>query len=182
MNDFLMDVEKIRKHARSKVEEGALTKGYQGDVKVILEMLHGALATEWICVLRYTQHQITAAGINAQSVADHFKEHAREEYEHAMQIAERIKQLGGQPSLDPAKMKKASHSEYKEADSLAAMIKENLVAERIAIETYSEMIRYIADADPTTRRMLEEILAKEEAHADEMSDLLAAFDPRERLN
>jgi bacterioferritin len=182
MNDFILDVEKIRRNARDKVEEGAVTDGYQADRGTVIELLKGALATEWICVLRYTQHQIAAVGLNAQTVAAHFGEHAAQEQQHAMQLAERIKQLGGHPSLDPANFKAASHAEYKECDSLVEMIRENLVAERIAIESYTEIIRYLGDSDPTSRRMLEEILATEEEHADEMADLLVTVDPHDKLN
>jgi bacterioferritin len=171
--DFILDLKKIRQDARENVENGAVTRTYAGDQQTILGMLSTALATEWICVLRYTQHEVAAKGIHAASVAAHFAEHAREEQHHAMQIAERIRQLGGTPSLDPSNMRERSHSEYQECDSLEGMIKENLIAERIAIEAYTEAIKFIGDKDPTTRRLFEEILAKEEEHADEMADLLA---------
>ena len=169
---FVFDLKRIRMEARKEIDEGALTPDYGGDPQAIINILTGALATEWICVLRYTQHQVAAKGIHAASVAEHFAEHAKEEQEHAMKIAERIKQLGGKPCLDPAQLVSHSHSEYRECDSLEGMIKENLIAERIAVESYTEAIRYIGDKDPTTRRMLEEILAKEEEHADELADLL----------
>jgi bacterioferritin len=182
MTDFTIDIERIRNDARRQTELGAVTPDYRADRETVIRMLDAALATEWLCVLRYTQHRHAAQGINAQPVADHFAEHARQEQEHAESLADRIKQLGGMPKLDPATLSGRAHSQYKEADSLAGMIRENLVAERIAIESYGEMIRYLGDRDPTTRRMLEQILAVEEEHADDMADLLAAYDPREKLN
>jgi bacterioferritin len=174
-----MDVERLRREARAKIEEGALTPHYRANREAVLEMLNGALATEWLCVLRYTQHSIVAQGIHAEAVATHFAEHARQEQEHAMRIAGRMRQLGGDVSLDPHTLSGRAHSQYQEAESLTEMIKENLIAERIAIESYTEMIRTIGDDDPTTRRMLEEILAVEEEHADEMADLLVASDGRD---
>lgn len=176
MSEFIMDVERLRKEARARIEEGALTPHYRANREMVLAMLNGALATEWLCVLRYTQHSIVAQGIHAESVAAHFAEHAREEQEHAMMIAKRMRQLGGDVSLDPNTLTGRAHSLYQEASDLSEMIKENLIAERIAIESYTEMIRAIGDGDPTTRRMLEEILAVEEGHADEMADLLVASD------
>ncbi len=178
--EFVMDLEEIRKLARQQMGDGAVTENYKADKAKVIELLSSALATEWICVLRYTQHQIVAEGIHAETVASHFGEHAEEERRHAMALANRIKMLGGTPSLDPATLQKRAHSEYKEADSLAEMIKENLYAERVAIDTYSRMVRYVGDEDATTRRLLEHILEKEEEHADELADLLAAFDPREK--
>jgi len=182
MSNFTVDLENIRNQARANVENGAVTANYQADLAIILNMLDGALATEWLCVLRYTQHSVAAEGIHADSVAKHFASHAAQELEHANQLANRIKQLGGTPNLAPNSFSSRGHSEYKECDNLHDMIKENLIAERIAIHSYSEMIRYIGDADATTRRLLEGILETEEEHADEMADLLSAFDPREKLN
>src|SRR5579864_8980504 len=169
---FLSDIKQIRDRARKHMEKGAVTEGYKADLETVLRLLNEALATEVVCVLRYKRHQFMATGMNAQSVAQEFAEHAAEEQSHADQIAERITQLGGQPNFNPEGLQMRSHSEYKEGGSLVEMIKEDLVAERIAIETYSEMIRYFADNDPTTRRLMEEILAKEEEHADDMRVLI----------
>lgn len=182
MNDFIMDIEHIRKSARANIQSGALVENYRANKEEIVSMLRAALATEWICYLRYTQHQIAADGINAETVAEHFGEHAEEERKHAMQIARRMKQLNETPSLNPNNLSQASHSEYRECSSLSEMIRENLIAERIAINSYNEMIHHIGDTDPSTRRLFEEILAKEEEHADELASLLAAVDPREKLN
>jgi bacterioferritin len=182
MSEFTMDVERIRKEARRSLDQGAVTPHYKADRVAVLKLLDAALATEWLCVLRYKQHAHAAAGIDAEAVADEFAEHAREELEHADLLATRIKQLGGTPHLDPVSLVDRAHSQYVECDSLADMIKENLVAERIAIESYTEMVRFVGDGDPTTRRMLEQILEKEEEHADELADLLRAFDARQKLN
>lgn len=179
---FLKDVAELRASARRGVEDGAVTESYGADREAVIEMLQSAMATEWICVLRYTQHQLSAEGIQAAPIAAHFAEHAAEEQGHAMELGKRIRELGGHPSLDPTKMVDASASEYKECDSLFAMIRENLIAERVAIESYSQMIRFVGEGDPTTRRVLEKILAVEEEHADELADLLAAIDPREVIN
>jgi bacterioferritin len=173
---FLTDVKELRRRAREHVEQGAVTEGYRADRDIVIKLLNEALATEIVCVLRYKRHYYTAMGIHAQPVADEFLEHANEEQGHADEIAERITQLGGEPNFNPEGMLSRSHSEYVEVDSLVDMIRENLVAERIAIDSYAEMIRYIGDGDSTTRRMLEGILAKEEEHADELADLLAARD------
>lgn len=179
MNDFMMDVAELREKARKHMEEGAVTDGYQADRGKVTELLQSALATEWICVLRYRQHEVAAEGIHAEAVAKEFAQHATDELAHALEIARRIKQLGGHATLDPALLKKQAHSQYKEAESLWEMIRENLFAERVAVESYTEMIRYVGQDDPTTRRMLEEILAKEEEHADEMAGLLKTVDSRE---
>ena len=154
------------------MEKGAVTDGYKADLQTVLKVLNEALATELVCVLRYKRHQFMARGLNAQSVAEEFAEHAKEEQSHADQIAERITQLGGEPNFSPEGMLTRSHSEYVEGSTLIDMIKEDLVAERIAIESYSEIIRYLGENDPTSRRMLEEILAKEEEHADDMNNLI----------
>ena len=171
-NTFASDIEEIRRRARAHIEQGALTEGYQGDVKTVIRLLNEALATELVCVLRYKRHYFMATGIHAQSVAEEFQEHAAEEQAHADQIAERITQLGGEPDFNPASLTARSHSEYVEGKTLVDMIKEDLVAERIAIESYSEIIRYLGNNDPTSRRLMEEILAKEEEHADDMKTLI----------
>jgi bacterioferritin len=175
--EFVSDIKAIRQRARKHIEDGAVTPAYKGNLKVVLRLLNEALATEIVCVLRYKRHHYVAKGIHSKSVADEFLEHAGEEQEHADQIAARINQLGGEPDFNPAGLTGRSHSEYVEGENLTEMIKEDLVAERIAIESYTEMIHYIADSDPTTRKMLEGILAKEEEHAEDMSTLLAAIEP-----
>lgn len=174
---FLSDVKQIRERARKHIEEGAVTPSYGADRRVVLELLNAALATEIVCVLRYRRHYYMASGFHGATAATEFLEHAVEEQQHADQLAERIVQLGGEPDLNPEGLLSRSHSEYVEADSIGQMITEDLVAERIAIESYSEMIRYIGDGDSTTRRMLEEILAKEEEHADDLADLMRAVRP-----
>jgi bacterioferritin len=171
---FLSDIQEIRKRARQHMERGAVTQGYKADLETSLRVLNEALATEIVCVLRYKRHQFMARGLNATAVAEEFKEHAAEEQSHADQIAERIKQLGGKPEMNPATLAGNSHSEYKEGTTLVDMLKEDLIAERIAIESYRDMIRFFGEKDSTTRRMLEEILAKEEEHADDLTDLLFA--------
>ena len=174
---FLSDVKQIRERARKHIAEGAVTPSYGADRRVVLELLNAALATEIVCVLRYRRHYYMASGFHGATAAAEFLEHANEEQQHADQLAERIVQLGGEPDLNPDGLLARSHSEYVEADSIDQMITEDLVAERIAIESYGEMIRYIGDGDPTTRRMLEEILAKEEEHADDLADLMRAVRP-----
>ncbi|HEX5952717.1 MAG TPA: ferritin-like domain-containing protein [Rhodanobacteraceae bacterium] len=169
---FLSDIKAIQKRAREQIRKGAITDGYKADRNEVIKMLNEALATEIVCVLRYKYHYFMASGINAQSVAAEFLAHANEEQGHADQIAARITQLEGTPNLSPEGLQTRSHSEYVEGEDLVDMIKENLVAERIAIETYSEMVRYLGNDDPTTRRMMEEILAVEEEHAEDMSTLL----------
>jgi bacterioferritin len=168
----LSDVKSLRDRARQHIDEGAVTAGYGADRSVVLELLNAALATELVCVLRYRRHYYMASGFRGATAAEEFLAHAVEEQQHADQIAQRIVQLGGEPDLDPDGLQKRSHSEYKAGDTLDEMVREDLVAERIAIESYGEMIRYVGDGDPTTRRMLEEILAKEEEHANDMADLL----------
>lgn len=169
---FEMDVEAIRQRARANVTDGAVTDGYRGDRETVLRLLNEALATELVCVLRYKRHFFMAKGLNAEPAAEEFAEHAGEEQEHADRIAERIVQLGGSPDFSPEGLLQRSHSQYVEANSLQEMIRENVIAERIAIDSYRQMIDYIGANDPTTRRMLEEILAIEEEHADELSDFL----------
>ncbi len=177
---FLTDIKELRRRARSHIEQGAITAAYRGDRETVLRLLNEALATELVCVLRYKRHYYMASGIHAQAVAEEFLEHASEEQAHADLIAERINQLGGEPDLNPEGLLTRSHSEYVEGDDLVDMIKEDLVAERIAIDSYSEMIRYIADDDPTTRRMLEGILATEEEHAEDLRLLIDALGKDER--
>lgn len=175
---FLTDIQTLRKRARQNIEEGAVTAGYDADRATVLKLLNDSLATEIICVLRYRRHHFMAKGIQSKGIADEFLIHSNEEQAHADQIAERIVQLGGEPNFSPEGLSGRSHSEYIEAESLVDMIKENVVAERIAIDTYREIIQYISDKDPTTRRMLEGILSVEEEHADEMADLLQGFSPK----
>ncbi len=169
---FLTDIKTLRARARMHIEQGAITEGYQADREVVVNLLNEALATELVCILRYKRHYFMASGINADSVAQEFLQHATEEQGHADQIATRIVQLKGEPNFNPEGMAMRSHAEYIEGNSLLDMIKEDLVAERIAIDSYGEMIRYIGDKDVTTRRMLEGILAMEEEHADDLSSLL----------
>ena len=169
---FLSDVKSLRERARKHIEEGAVTAGYGADRDKVVELLNDALATEIVCVLRYKRHYFMASGIHAQSVAAEFLQHANEEQAHADEISQRIVQLGGEPNLSPEGMLSRSHSEYIEGKNLLDMIKENLVAERVAIDSYREMIKYCGTDDPTTRRMLEGILAVEEEHADDLVTLL----------
>jgi bacterioferritin len=173
----ITQIEKIRERARQQITEGAVTEDYKLDRKQAIAVLNEALATEIVCVLRYSFHYFMATGIHSQAVKEEFKEHAAEEQEHAERIAERIKQLGGKPEMNPAILTERSHSEYREGTSLADMIREDLIAERIAIETYREIVRFFGDRDPTSRIMMEEILSKEEEHADDMADLLFAVEP-----
>jgi len=175
--EVLSDVKKLRERARQHIENGAVTEGYKADRETVIRILNEALATEIVCVLRYKRHFYMAQGIHAQSVADEFLQHANEEQQHADQIADRITQLGGAPNFSPEGLASRSHAEYVEGDSLIDMIKEDLVAERIAIDSYGEMIRYLGNDDSTTRRMLEGILAMEEEHADDLASLLATLDP-----
>lgn len=168
----LTDVQTLRMQARQHIDEGAVTAGYTADRKTVLKLLNEALATEIVCVLRYRRHHFMARGINSKSIASEFLIHANEEQGHADLIAERIVQLGGEPDFSPDSLTSRSHAEYVEGNSLMDMIKENLVAERIAIDSYREMIQYLGDQDPTTRRMLEGILSVEEEHADDLVDVL----------
>jgi len=171
-------IAELRKRAREQITQGALTQDYDLDRERVVAVLNEALATELVCTLRYQFHYFMATGIHSQAVKEEFKEHAREEQEHAERLAERIKQLGGKPQMNPDILTSLSHSEYKEGSSLADMIREDLIAERIAIESYREMVRFFADHDPTSRILMEEILAKEEEHADELTDLLFAVEPQ----
>ena len=172
---FLSDIQTIRSRARQHMERGAVTDTYTLNRDTVLKLLNEALATEIICVLRYKAHYFLASGINAKSVAAEFLEHANEEQEHADRIAERITQLDGKPNFSPEGLSARSHSEFVVGDDLASMIEENLVAERIAIDSYREMIDYIGNDDSTTRRVLEEILAVEEEHAEDMKTLMEDF-------
>jgi bacterioferritin len=176
---FLTDVKELQRRARAHVENGAVTPAYRGDADTAVRLLNEALATEIVCTLRYRRHYFMAAGIHYQSVADEFLQHANEEQQHADMIAERIRQLGGAPDFSPQGLLSRSHSQYAEGASLLEMIKEDLIAERIAIESYMEIIRWFGDNDPTSRRMMEEILAKEEEHADDLATLLETLDPAE---
>jgi bacterioferritin len=169
---FLSDVQEIRRRARKHIEEGAVTDRYQADRQTVLKLLNEALATEIVCVLRYKRHYYMAQGIHSDPIAQEFLQHANDEQGHADQIAARIIQLGGAPNFSPDGLLSRSHSEYVEGETLVDMIREDLVAERVAIETYTEMIRYIGEKDITTRRMLESILAVEEEHADDMASFL----------
>ncbi|MEO7329646.1 MAG: ferritin-like domain-containing protein [Minicystis sp.] len=171
---FLTDVKELRRRAREHLESGAVTGSYSADRETVIKLLNEALATEIVCVLRYRRHHFTAQGLDAKSVADEFLQHAIEEQAHADEIAQRITQLNGEPNFSPEGMLTRSHSEYVEGRTLLDMIREDLVAERVAISSYGEMIRYLGDDDPTTRRMLESILAKEEEHAEDMSNLLSS--------
>ena len=167
--------DKLRANARSKIEDGAVTDTYAGDRKTLIKLLNDALATEYVCVLRYYRHYFMASGMLADAVKAEFLEHAQQEQAHAHRIAERIVQLGGEPDLNPDTLTARAHAEYKEGDDLRDMVKENLIAERIAIDSYRELILWVGDKDSTTRRMLEDILAQEEEHADEFADLLQGW-------
>lgn len=181
MGEFSVNIERIRHEAEQDIQAGAVVADYKADRQQVLKMLDHALATEWVCVLRYRQNAQMAAGIYAEAVAQEFMEHAAEEQEHADRLAERIKQLGGKPDLNPTTLLSRSHAQYKEGESVAEMLRENLIAERMVIGIYGDMIRFIGDSDPTTRRLFEDILAQEEEHADDLAGLLASFDPRDRI-
>ena len=174
---FLTDVKTIRDRARQEIESGAVTQDYSLDKAQVIKVLNEALATEVVCVLRYRFHYYMATGIHKEGAAAEFLEHSNDEQQHADRIAERIKQLGGKPELNPAVIAQTSHSEYVEGTSLEDMLREDLVAERIAIQTYREIINFFGEKDPTSRRMMEEILAVEEEHADDIADLLFAVEP-----
>jgi bacterioferritin len=178
---FLTDVQELRKRARTSLEKGPITPDYLGDVKQTIDILQAVLATEIVCVLRYTMNAIAATGISSEGVKEEFDEHAKEEQGHMRQVAERINQLGGSPNFNPEGLATRSASQYVEGANLVEMIKENLVAERIACEHYRELIRYFADKDPTTRVMMEGILTNEEEHANDMHDLLVAHEGKPML-
>ena len=173
---FLTDVQEIRRRARKHIESGAVTEGYRGNRETVIKLLNEALATEIVCVLRYKRHYFMAQGIHADPIAQEFLQHANEEQGHADQLAARIVQLGGTPNFNPEGLLARSHSEYVEGETLVDMIREDLVAERVAIDSYTEMIRYVGDDDITTRRLLEEILAVEEEHADDLASFLSDLD------
>jgi bacterioferritin len=178
---FLTDVQELRRRARAHLETGNITETYGGNVQQAIEILQNVLATEIVCVLRYTMHSIAATGIASESVKEEFAQHAKEEHEHMTLVAERINQLGGKPNFNPEGLASRSASQYAEGENLVDMIKENYVAERIAVDHYRELIRYFADNDPTTRVMLESILATEEEHANDMHDLLVAHEGKPML-
>jgi len=172
---FLTDVKTLRQRARRHIEEGAVTSNYGADPKLVVKVLNEALATEIVCVLRYKRHYFMAQGIASDAVKGEFQQHATEEQEHADRISERIVQLGGEPDLNPDTLTKRSHAEYVEGTSLVDMLKEDLVAERIAIESYREIAQWLHGKDLTTQRMMEEILAMEEEHAEDINSLLAGM-------
>jgi bacterioferritin len=179
---FLTDVEELRKRARASLAQGAVTPAYGADPEQIIDILQSVLATEIVCVLRYSMNAIAAAGISSEGVKKEFEQHANEEREHMQMVAERINQLGGRPNFNPDGLATRSASQYGDAETLVDMIRENLVAERIACEHYRELIRYFADADPTSRVMMEGILTNEEEHANDMHDLLVAHEGRPMLD
>jgi bacterioferritin len=174
LKPFLTDVKTLRERARKNIASGGVTFTYQGDVKKAIEILQAVLATEIVCVLRYTMHAVAASGLSSEGVKDEFAQHAKEEREHMTQVAERINQLGGKPNFNPEGLAMRAASEYGTADDLVDMIRENLIAERIAVDHYRELIRYFGNDDPGTRAMLEGILSVEEEHANDMHDLLVA--------
>ena len=169
---FLTDIKTLRERARKHIEQGAVTEGYKADRETVIKVLNEALATEIVCVLRYRRHYFMASGINADSVAAEFLQHSNDEQGHADQIAQRIVQLGGEPNFNPEGLLTRSHAEYVEGETLTDMIKEDLVAERIAIDSYRDIIQYLGNDDPTSRRLMETILAVEEEHADDLVNLL----------
>jgi bacterioferritin len=177
MASFIKDVEEIRQRAVEKIEDGPVTATYGGDKDKAIAILNEALATEIVCVLRYMHHYFMATGVHGRAVAEEFKEHADSEREHADEIAERIQQLGGKPDFNPASLLQRSVSQYIEGETLSDMIREDLIAERMVIEVYQEMIRFFGNNDPTTRRLIEHILAEEEEHAADLSDLLYVVNP-----
>jgi bacterioferritin len=179
MQEFVSDIEGIRKRARAHMDQGAVTPGYKADRVQVIKVLNEVLATELVCALRYKRHYFMASGINSDPVREEFLEHATEEQQHADQVAARIVQLNGEPDFNPDSLMARSHAQYAEGGELVSMIKEDLVAERIAIETYAEIIRWLDDTDVTTRRMMEQILEKEEEHAEDLASLVALYDTAE---
>ncbi|MBS1122051.1 MAG: bacterioferritin [Deltaproteobacteria bacterium] len=175
MNTFKADIEEIRRRAMDRMDDGAVTASYGGDPQKVIEVLNEVLATETVCTLRYRNHYFMAQGVHAPGIEDEFLEHAAEEQLHADRVAKRITELGGAPNLNPEGLATRSHAEYGTADSLKEMIREDLIAERIAVATYSEIVRWLGNDDPTTRRLMEDLLAKEEEHADDMAKLLGRF-------
>jgi bacterioferritin len=172
MKPLHLDLDQIREHARSSIEDGAVTVAYRADREGVIKVLNDALATEIVCVLRYRSHYYMAGGLASESVRAEFLEHANEEQEHADWLAERITQLNGKPELDPVKIAQNSHTQYVESDGIIGMLTEDLVAERIAVETYSKIIDWLGDDDPTTSRLIRKILEKEEEHAEDLATLL----------
>lgn len=172
---FLTDIKTLRERARKHIEQGAVTEGYNADRTQVVELLNAALATEIVCTLRYKRHYYMADGLNASIAAEEFLEHAQQEQQHADWLAERIVQLGGAPNFSPEGLQSRSHAEYVEGETLKDMVREDLIAERIAIDSYREIASYLGDKDPTTRRIMEEILAQEEEHADDMAAILEAL-------
>jgi bacterioferritin len=175
MDPFVSDMKKIRERAKQHIETGAVTQGYQADAAQVCQVLNDALATELVCVLRYKAHYYAATGLNSEGVKAEFLQHAGDEQGHADLLSERITQLNGTPNLNPEGLATRSHSQYETSDDLATMIKEDLIAERIAIDSYSEIVRWLGDKDPTSRRLMETLLEKEEEHANDMHDLLSRF-------
>lgn len=177
---FLTDIKTIRERARRHIEQGAVTEGYTADRENVIRLLNEALATEIVCTLRYKRHYYMAEGLSANVAQAEFLEHAQQEQQHADWLAERIVQLGGAPNFSPEGLVTRSHAEYTEGDSLREMIKEDLIAERIAVDSYREIATYLGDKDPTSRRLMEDILAQEEEHADDMAGLLDGLDAQSR--
>ena len=182
MPQFISDIAAIRRRARAQIDKGPVTGAYKADLPRVLEVLNEVLATELVCVLRYKRHYFTATGINAQPVAAEFLQHANEEQGHADLVAQRITQLGGSPNFDPEGLATRSHAQYDDSTGLVAMIREDLVAERIAIESYAEIVRWLGTDDPTTRTMIEGILKMEEEHADDLRNLIETLKPAKRKN
>jgi len=178
---FLTDVQTLRERARKNLSDGVVTATYGGDVNRTIEILQSVLATEIVCVLRYTMHAVTATGISSEAIKAEFAQHAKEEQAHMMAVAERIDQLGGTPNFNPEGLASRSSSQFAEGENLVDMIRENLIAERIAVDHYRELIRYFADDDPATRTMIEGILTVEEEHATDMQDLLQAHEGKPPL-
>lgn len=176
---FVTDIQELRRRAQEHMEMGAVTPGYRADRETVIRILNEVLATEIVCVLRYKRHYYMATGIHAQAVAEEFLEHAKEEQEHADVAAERITQLGGEPDFNPAILAGRSHSQYVEGTSLLDMVREDLIAERIAVDSYREIISYLGDDDITTRKAMEKIMGKEEEHADDMKKLLDTLSKHE---
>jgi bacterioferritin len=177
MADFLLDIENLRKRAREHIEMGPVTDTYGADRNRVVAVLNEVLATELVCVLRYKRHYYTARGISAAPVAEEFRQHAEEEQGHADMVAERIVQLGGEPDFSPQGLATRSHSEYDASVNLLDMVREDLVAERVAVSSYQEIIRWLGEDDPTTRQLMEQILAVEEEHADDLSNILEEMKP-----
>ncbi len=175
---FISDVQEIRRRAREHIEKGAVTSAYKADRETVIKVLNEALATEIVCVLRYKRHYYMAQGMTSTGVAQEFLEHAKDEQEHADRLAQRITQLDGEPNFNPEGLASRSHAEYKEGKDLVDMLREDLVAERIAIESYLEIVRFLGNDDPTTRRLMEDLLAKEEEHANDLADLLTRLDSK----